>query len=98
MRGSAPGERRGGRQKGSPNKRTTARAAAQRLEKAGETPLDFLSRVYRDEAQEIDLRVEAAKAAAPYVHPRLASIDLANKDGRPLVVEILRFGQDQAAE
>lgn len=94
MRGSAPGERRGGRSKGTPNKRTSARAAAQRLEAEGETPLDFLSRVYRDAGQEYPLRVEAAKAAAPYVHARLSSVDISNKNGRPLVVEIIRFAEE----
>lgn len=42
------------------------------------------------------LRFEAAKAAAPYMHPRLANIEVAGKDGGALVIEIVRFGSDPA--
>jgi hypothetical protein len=31
--------------------------------------------------------VDAAKAAAPYVHAKLASVELAGKDGGPVVYE-----------
>lgn len=41
---------------------------------------------------------ECAKDAAPYMHPRLATIEHGGKDGGPLVVEIVRFGEDPAAE
>jgi hypothetical protein len=36
--------------------------------------------ILRDEKAPTDLRFEAAKAAAPYVHPRLAAIDHSVKD------------------
>ena len=41
-----------------------------------EMPRDFLLRVMRDETQEISLRMAAAKAAAPYCHATLASVDM----------------------
>ena len=41
----------------------------------GLTPLDYLLSVMRDEALERDARVDAAKAAAPYVHARLAAVE-----------------------
>lgn len=50
---------------------------AQRLSYAlefGITPLQFLGSIVRDESQPTDLRIEAAKAAAPYVHRKLAPI------------------------
>ena len=63
----------GGRQKGTPNKATAARAAE--IAAAGLTPLDFMLKVMRDENELPDVRLDAAKAAAPYVHPRLATIE-----------------------
>lgn len=93
----AAGRKTGGRQKGTPNRRTAATAKAAALIESGETPLEFLTNVFRDAGTPLDVRVDAAKAAAPYVHARLSSIDIGNKDGQPLVVEIVRFG-DPAAE
>lgn len=72
-RGSKKGERRGGRKKGTPNKATAAKAAA--VAASGLTPLDYLLGVMRNEQAPRDTRLEAARAAAPYVHPKLASID-----------------------
>jgi hypothetical protein len=75
-RGSAPGERRGGRQKGTPNKRTAfVRQAADLALQSGDTPLEYLLAVMRNDAVPAEQRLEAAKAAAPYVHPKLSSID-----------------------
>ena len=75
-RGSAPGERRGGRQKGVPNKRTAfVRQAADLALQSGDTPLDYLLSVMRDGEAPVEQRLEAAKAAAPYVHPKLSAID-----------------------
>jgi hypothetical protein len=72
--GSAPGERRGGRQKGTPNRATAARVAA--IAASGMTPLDYLVSVYRDETASRAERLEAASKAAPHVHPRLAAVEL----------------------
>ena len=75
-RGSVPGERRGGRQKGTPNRRTAfVRQAADLALQSGDTPLDYLFSVMRDAEAPAEQRLEAAKAAAPYVHPKLSSID-----------------------
>lgn len=72
-RGSAPGERRGGRKKGIPNKVNAAKRAE--IEASGLTPLDFMLSVLRDEDKPFDARFEAAKASAPYVHAKLSTID-----------------------
>ena len=72
MRGSRPGERRGGRVKGSPNKVTAQRQAE--IAASGETPLDYMIRVMRDPAVEHNRRDEMAKAVAPFVHPRLSAV------------------------
>ena len=83
--GSAPGERRGGRQKGTPNRATAARVVA--IAASGMTPLDYLVSVYRDETASRAERLEAASKAAPYVHPRLAAVELTGGDGGPIQVE-----------
>ena len=72
-KGSLPGQRRGGRQKGTPNRATAAKAAA--IAASGLTPLDYLLSVMRDETAPRAERMEAAAKAAPYVHARLAAIE-----------------------
>jgi hypothetical protein len=57
-----------GRPKGKRNKRTEEQA--QEMEQSGQTPLEFLTSVFRDPEQDIEKRLDAAKAAAPYVHPK----------------------------
>jgi len=70
--GSKPGERRGGRTKGTRNKRTQVFKAE--VEASGETPLEYMMRVMHDPKADEDRRDEMARAAAPYVHPKLAAI------------------------
>ena len=43
-------------------------------------PLEFMLDVMRDESLPLDIRVEAAKAALPYCHPKLASIQDSGTD------------------
>lgn len=79
------GKRAGaGRKKGVPNKRTAEVQKA--VEASGITPLEFMLKIMRTEPGEIEdrrvlqsimeMRFEAAKAAAPYVHARLAAVEL----------------------
>lgn len=70
-----------GRPRGSRNKATAAKAAA--IAKSGITPLDYMLRVMRQSDNEA-VRLDAAKAAAPYVHPRLQAIEHSGKDGGPI--------------
>lgn len=72
-RGSKPGERRGGRSKGTPNGKTAEKVAA--IEASGLTPLDYMLSILRDDNLAMPDRFEAAKAAAPYVHAKLASVE-----------------------
>src|SRR5438128_10487424 len=78
----AIGRKTGGRQKGVPNKASAAKAAE--IAGSGLTPLDYLLTVLRDPDNEAHTRLDAAKAAAPYVHPKLATIAHADPDGRAL--------------
>lgn len=93
-RGAHPGERRGGRSKGTRNKRTEAQAAA--IAEAGVTPLEYLISIMRDPKALRAERIEAAKAAAPYVHPKLSTItasvngSFGSRDVRELSTEELK--------
>src|SRR5262245_2330349 len=62
-----------GRPRGSLNKRTQTLLEA--AEAGGEMPLDFLLRLMRDPHSPMARRLEAAKAAAPFLHPKLSAID-----------------------
>lgn len=70
--GSKPGERRGGRQKGTKDARQKARTQTleQELASGQEMPLEHLLRVMRDEEESKERRYAAAKDAAPYCHAR----------------------------
>jgi hypothetical protein len=71
-RGSRPGERRGGRQRGTPNKKTLLKNAVFCAAAAdpNRSPLDFMLALMRDPQVPTDVRVDMAAAAAPYVHAK----------------------------
>lgn len=69
--GKATGNPRG-RPKGAPNKASAAREAE--IKSSGLTPLDFMLGILRDTDADQAQRFEAAKHAAPYVHPKLNSV------------------------
>lgn len=75
-----------GRKKGSPNKASALRAAE--IASTGETPLEYMVRVMRDTSIEGDRRDKMANAAAPYIHPKLANVEVTGKDGGPVQINI----------
>lgn len=77
--GARPGA---GRKQGSVSK-LDQEARAKVLEGGELTPLEYMLSVMRDTAADEAKRLDAAKAAAPYVHARLATVDLGNKDDKP---------------
>jgi len=85
----ATGIKTGGRKKGVPNKATAAKQAE--IAASGLTPLEFMLNVMRNEGNEQSVRLDAAKAAAPYVHPKLANIDAKIEGDVGLKVEIIRY-------
>lgn len=87
------GKKTGGRKKGVPNRATVEYEA--RLQDSGLLPLDFLLTVMRNPGHLWEDRIDAAKAAAPYVHPKLANIELTGKDKGPLEVSIVRYSPTQ---
>lgn len=89
------GKRSGaGRKAGSLTKRT--REVAEKAAEEGITPLEYMLKVMRQETTHEDPKVEiareamafeAAKAAAPYMHPRLAAIEHSGPNGGAIPVE-----------
>lgn len=87
--GARPGA---GRKKGGANRKT--REIADRAAQEGLTPLEFMLQIMRSPSDHEDpriqaareaMRFEAAKAAAPYIHPRLAAVEHTGKDGKDLI-------------
>jgi hypothetical protein len=87
------------RPKGAKDKAPRKTAAAKQATLAaseGLTPLEFMLSVMRDTDKELSYRLDMAKAAAPYVHARLSSIEMGGKDDGPIKIEIVKF--DPAAK
>jgi len=74
--GKRPGA---GRPKGSSNAKTALERAAVReavdaLKSDGDTPLQVLLSIMRTTG-DLTTKIDCAKAAAPYIHPRLANVE-----------------------
>lgn len=80
----AVGKKTGGRQKGTPNRATAAKVAE--VQASGLTPLDYLLSIMRDEGAEEAKRIDAAKAAAPYIHPKRAPVNAEGQDASLTVI------------
>ena len=85
MRGSKPGERRGGRQKGTPNRRTLE--VQQRLAELDCDPIQGMALIAMDEGNPPELRARMFAELAQYVAPRLKSVELSGADGAPIAVQ-----------
>ena len=87
----AQGIKTGGRQKGTKNKATAAKAEA--IAASGLTPLDWMLSVLRDPKVDDDRRDKAARDAAPYVHSRLQSTTIKGEgeDGAIKTVTEIRY-------
>lgn len=70
MRGSAPGERRGGRKAGTPNKRTAL--LRDRLSAEGIEPADELVKIARaaEDRDDLDLAADCWSRLAAYIYPK----------------------------
>lgn len=92
----------GGSRKGRQNKASAAKEAA--IKASGLTPLEFMLRVMAEEpphdaspqvrASMRALQMDAAKASAPYVHPKLANVEVTGKNGGPLQVTVVKYKAD----
>ena len=65
------------------NEGSTNRFSIELMERAkaeGDLPVDFLLKLMRDETLDTRTRLDAAKAAAPYVHHKLSAMKLEASD------------------
>ncbi|RWP68202.1 MAG: hypothetical protein EOR07_07615 [Mesorhizobium sp.] len=91
--GNRPGA---GRKRGAPNKASAARQA--KVAASGATPLDYMLKVMRDAKADPGRRDDMAKAAAPYVHPKLASMQHSGPHGGPIqTVDLTKLSGDDLA-
>jgi hypothetical protein len=81
-----------GRKKGASTQKT--REIADKAASEGTTPLEFMLEVMRDTEADKAARMDMAKAAAPYIHPRLSTVDANLKGDGGFVVQIVRFTDD----
>ena len=74
--------------KGSPNKTSAAKEAY--WAKQGLMPLEHMLDILRDPDQPKERKDDMAKAAAPYCHPRLATVTNQHTglDGKPISVKL----------
>lgn len=75
------------RPRGSRNRRTQGQIAAAA---AGISPLEYLLKVMRDSRMPAEVRVDAAKAAAPYMHSKLQTITHKGDENAPMQIVISR--------
>ena len=75
-----------GRPRGSRNKRT--RTLLEAAQNGGEMPLDYFLRVMRDPSASAKRRDEMAKAAAPYLHSKLAAVEHSALHDKPPITGI----------
>lgn len=61
-------------------------AARKQAAEGGLMPLDYMLEILRDEEADKASRMDAAKAAAPYVHARLAAVEHSTDPDKPLGV------------
>lgn len=89
-----------GRKPGARNKAT--QAAVEQCKATGVTPLEFMLSRMRDDTAPMPDRMDMAKAAAPYVHSKLSSIDHKSEDGSmspgPTVIEFVSPDPDAGAD
>lgn len=90
------GKKTGGRQKGIPNKAPSKAALAQAVAKVavgeGISPLEYMLGIMRDPLANPERRDDMAKAAAPYLHAKLASVEHSGPGGGAIPLSIgVRF-------
>jgi hypothetical protein len=62
----------------------------------GELPLAYMLRIMRDPSQPVGRRDEMAKAAAPFCHSRLSSVEHSGEIARPTVIRAPAFSATPA--
>lgn len=84
-RGAKKGERRGGRQKGTPNKRTllfeTVREAC---EAQGYSPVETLIEIAKNAGNDAGVRGRAAAELCSYLFPKRKAVEVSGMGGSPI--------------
>ena len=76
----------GGRTKGTPNKKT---AEFKKMLESKPNPVEFMLDVMSDESQELNLRIDCAKAVAPYTNRKKPTeVEQSNTHDFPKGIEI----------
>jgi hypothetical protein len=89
----AIGKKTGGRRKGTPNRATAKRE--REIARAGATPLEYMLKVMRNTRADSERRDRMAIAAAPYVHPKLATTQHTGANGGPIqTVDLTNMSPD----
>ncbi len=85
-RGSKPGERRGGRKKGTPNKKSVDVKA--RLDELGCDPLEGMARIAREALDKGDraLAGQMYKELIQYVAPKRKAVEMTGDAGGPIEI------------
>ena len=85
-RGSKPGERRGGRKKGTPNKKTACIQA--KLDKHGCDPIEEMAKLamHAVKMDDMQIAVPLLKELAQYVAPKRKAVELSGDSENPLAI------------
>lgn len=93
------GKRSGaGRPKAATSRKT--REIAEKVAEEGITPLEIILDIMRKahERSDEEVALDAATRAAPYIHPRLAAVEVSGKDGGPIEHHVIRADLPTAEE
>jgi hypothetical protein len=97
QRGKRGGYRPGsGRKKGGRNRKTVQ--AVEEVHRSGKMlPLEYMVAVYTDPNQPTARRDVMARAAAPYFHPRISSIDVTGTAHKPAkhTIDVRKLNDDE---
>lgn len=74
------------------------REAREKAAESGLLPLDYMLEILRDERRDTDTRFEAAKAAAPYLHAKLASVEHSGPDGGAIKTKVAVSFNDETID
>lgn len=96
MPGSKPGERRGGRQKGTPNKVNGDLRGLILLE-LGHDPIKALIEIAQHPKASLELRCKANTELAGYVYAKRRAVEHTGKDGAPIKhdmeIRVVKIGE-----
>jgi hypothetical protein len=94
--GSKPGERRGGRQKGTPNKAT--QSVKELLDSLGCDPIEGMALVETDQSAPLELRCKMFQELAQYVVPKRRAVEHSAEPGTVIAMPFVVYGQPEAKD